>query len=137
MITAVCIDCQLALRTICEPSEGTILMEAANEETAICPKCSGPVEFYPSISDVAFNSMDIHDLNYKEMYAALHGLGLPEERECSPSAVRELFKKSIKSVDVTHLKGSHRSLINSIEFVDGTTLYIGASPFGAIIYRIA
>ena len=38
-------------------------------------------------------------------------------------------------MDVKLLKGSNRSIIYSIEFENGERLYLGSSPYGALVYR--
>jgi hypothetical protein len=43
----------------------------------------------------------------------------------------------VKSLDAKLLKGSNRTIIYSIEFENGTRMYLASSAYGALVYRIA
>jgi hypothetical protein len=104
-----------------------------------CPwvNCDGKGELLTSIQPEALAALSVHELTPQEAYVAFNGLGLPEEQDCGPTAVQVAFNKLVKKVNVALLKGTNRSIVNWIEFEDGTRLFLGATAAGAIVYRIA
>ena len=104
-----------------------------------CPKldCKGLGEMIEQLDPASVRDMDVHDLTVQEAFAAFHGLGLPEERDCGPTAVLEAFKVPVKSVDAKLLKGSNRTILYSIEFENGVRMFLASSAYGALIYRLA
>jgi hypothetical protein len=143
VIVIACSQCSTAVRVTGEHEELRHLLGDQNEEwypdRYPCPKtgCSGRAEFMESIDPVALLSLALHDLTPQEAYAAFHGLGLPEERDCGPTAVRAaLLQSPIKNVDVRLIKGSNRSVLYKLELEDGTILFLGSSSFGATVYRM-
>lgn len=102
-----------------------------------CPKCRSLAHTIEAVGPDALAALDVYDLNPQEAYSAFNGLGLPQERECGPTAVRLAFQNPIKFIKARLIKGSNRSVLDSIEFADGSVMYFGASPYGAIVYRIS
>ena len=94
-------------------------------------------ELVESIDPGVMNMWTIFQVTAHEAFSAMQGLGLPEERDCGPTAVKAAFEKPVKDLAVRLVKGTNRSVIDHIEFDDGTRLYLGASAYGAIVYRIA
>lgn len=137
MITAVCGACELGIRTLGDAREEAAFYADAEAGDLKCPKCRAVVQIFESISGTASGILDIRDLSVQEAYAAFNGLGLPEERECSPTAVRMALRSPVKAVNVKLLRGSNRSLIESLELESGDVLHFGSSPFGAVVYRIS
>lgn len=86
----------------------------------------------------AIQELSIRDLSPQEAYAALNGLGMPEERDCGLTAVQKVFsEQKVKKVHARQVNRDNRTIIDSIEFEDGTRMYFAASPLGSIIYRVA
>jgi len=99
--------------------------------------CDGKAQVIESVEPDALAAFDVVELTPQEAFAAFHGLGTPEEQECGVLAVEQAFQKPIKRVRAWNIKGAGRAVIDFIEFDDGTRLYIGSSPHGATVYRIA
>jgi hypothetical protein len=133
----------MALRISGEESEMDYLFGEKSEwypNKFPCPQadCNNKsAELMVSIKPEALSVLSVFDLTAQEAFAALNGMGLPEEQDCGPTAVRVAFKEPIKSVDARLVKGTNRSVIDSIEFGNGTRVFLGASAYGAIVYRIA
>lgn len=102
-----------------------------------CPNCRQLSSVENAIGTDALAVLDLYDLTPEEAYKAFNGLGLPQEQECGPLAVRLAFQQPIKTIRARLVRGTNRSVIDSIEFEDGSSMYFGASPFGAIVYRIS
>lgn len=144
MIVIACKDCATAVRVTGEHEELSHLLGEMNSDwypdKYPCPTaaCKGKAEFMESIEPSALRMLNLYDLTPHEAFAAFHGLGLPEERDCGPTAVREvLLKHRIKEVDVQLIRGSNRSVIYQLVLEGGIILYLGSSPFGATVYRLA
>lgn len=142
MITIVCKKCGVAIRTSGDPEQIENLFGDKSQwypDKFPCPNafCGGYGEFINAIEPEALKCLAIHNLTPEEAFAAFSGLGIPEERECGPAAVEKAFTKSVKKINSKLVPGSNRSIIYWIEFEDNTRIFFGASPYGAIVYRIA
>lgn len=78
----------------------------------------------------------VYDLSPVELFHFLSGLGLPEEQECTRGNVERVFRKEVKKVHGYELSGAKTFCVEVLELVDGTKVHLGASPKGAVIYRI-
>ena len=103
-----------------------------------CFSCEGKAELVMHADSMAVSALELHDVTPDEAVAAFHGLGLPEEQECSAAAVNgKLVNAQITKVQVRQIRNSHRSVLDWIQLSDGTRLYLGASSHGAVVYRIS
>lgn len=142
MITIVCKECKTALRISGEVDEMVHLFGEKSEWypdkfPCVTDGCTSKMEIMDSIAGDAFRALDVHDVTPTEAFSALNGLGVPEEQDCGPTAVKVAFQKPIKNVATRLVKGTNRSVIDSVEFEDGSKLFLGSSAFGAIVYRIS
>lgn len=141
MIIVACPPCNLALRIIGNPIEVDMLV---GKETSWwpsaypCPVCgkhaTGMKEMEADPN--ALRAMSLIDLSPHEAFVAFNGLGLPTERVCRKEEIEELFKMPIRRV-VGQNTQTQRFILEHIEFWDGTRLYLGAAPGGAIVYKIS
>lgn len=104
-----------------------------------CPWCGKlDAEVHEFAEPKVLRDIEFFDVTPKEAFAATAGLGLPDEQDCSATAVEKLLKEQrVASVGVKMIRNSHRSIIDYIEFEDGTKMYLGSSSLGATVYRIA
>jgi hypothetical protein len=104
-----------------------------------CFKCEQPIaQFIPAMSSDSVTQLELFDVTPKEAFAAMNGLGLPGEQDCSAAAVKDLFEMcQVKRVQARPIRNSHRCLIDFIELADGTKVYLGSSAMGATVYRVA
>jgi hypothetical protein len=144
VILIACKDCGTAVRVTGENEElHSLLGEGSTDwypDKYPCPTalCAGKAEFMEGIEPAALRMLQVHDLSVHEAYAAFHGLGLPNERDCGPTAVLDaLLKHRVTSADVKLIRGSNRSVIYSLTLDDGTIIYLGSSPYGATAYRMS
>ena len=102
-----------------------------------CFRCGERMEFVPAADPNALRAVEMFDVTPQEAIAAMGGLGLPEERECSAAAIRALLDGAqVKHISTRQIRGSHRCLIDFIEIEDGTKVYLGSSAYGATVYRV-
>ncbi len=72
-----------------------------------------------------------------ELYQAAAGIGLPEERKCSPKDIRKLLLGSrISSVHLENAPDPKKSILMSMTLDNGKTVYVTTSTKGAIIYKV-
>lgn len=143
MIIIACKDCGTAVRVTGEHEELSHLLGEMNTDwypdKYPCPTsmCQGKAEFMEGIEPGAMNALTLYDLTPHEAFGAFHGLGLPGERDCGPTAVEKaLLEHRIVKVHCALVRGASRSVLYHLELEGGTVVYLGASPFGAVVYRI-
>lgn len=84
------------------------------------------------------SQLEVHDITPQECFQALNGLGLPRERACHTQAVlTAILNKKVVGAEVQMLANDKRSVLHSITLEDGTRIYLGSSPQGALVYRLA
>jgi hypothetical protein len=95
MIIIACTDCATAVRVTGEHEELSHLLGEMNSEwypdKYPCPAslCEGKAEFMEGIEPAAMRALTLYDLTPHEAFGAFHGLGLPGERDCGPTAVEK------------------------------------------------
>lgn len=139
MIHVVCEECKAGLRiSPGAPGEVEGLFESWHPDEYPCFRCGKTAKFVERIDSLALPTIDLHDVTPHEAFLAMNGLGIPAERECGPELVARTFlEKRVKRVSTRFIKNSHRSVVDHLEFEDGTRLFLGASAHGAIVYRIS
>jgi hypothetical protein len=129
-----CLLCRLALRVVGDAEEEARLL-APPASGFTCPGCEAPVSSSGDLD--ALSGMRVVDLTPEEAYAALHGLGLPEEQDCRAERVGLLLReRPVRRIVARDLPGTRRAVLERIELWDGTTLHLGAGPEGAVVFRI-
>lgn len=104
-----------------------------------CVACGNPVTAIGERETelVALEKMKLRDLTSDELYAALHGLGTPEERVAHFTSVNDLLLSKKVTKVIGHTVGNtDRTVIEALELEDGTRMYLGSGSAGAIVYRI-
>lgn len=142
MIFFVC-ECGLALRTVGDPEEVDCLVGTRCEmypNNYKCPQygCGGRMQFAESIESESLAKLDVVDLTPSEVFSAFNGLGLPKERDCGETAVRELLMgQKVTGVELRQIRGANRTVVHSIELEGGRRVHLAASPDGPVAYRIS
>jgi hypothetical protein len=138
-----CIRCCLAIRVLDQGPEVDFLVGEKSDFWPVrypCPECGRNTK--PVSEDIPpdlHRKLQIMDLTAKEAFIAYSGVGLPKQRKFSGEELETKLKETpIKSVQGMTVDGeSGRYLIDSLELWDGTKVFFGASPQGAVIYRVA
>jgi hypothetical protein len=100
-----------------------------------CPRCEGPCSGRREGENAA--GIEITDIEPTELYAAMHGLGLPGEMVCDGDTVKELLRGGVESVVGFGIPDTTRFVIEYIVTKGGTRIFLGSCPHGAVVYRIA
>lgn len=94
-------------------------------------------EYQKVIDTAVLNELDVHDMTPHEAFSAMNGLGLPEERDCGLTAVKQLFsEKKVKGIGARQVNRQNRTIVDFVEFEDGTRMFFASSPLGPVVYRI-
>ena len=142
MIILLCLDCRLALRVLeGDTAEIDGLVGARSEfwpDRYPCPSCERNVHGHleQDLPSEVLLDMRLIDLSAQELFAALNGLGLPDEQACTGEVVRTLLRQPVRRIIGSDIPGTTRFRVETLELVDGTRLCFGSAPEGAIIYRI-
>jgi hypothetical protein len=141
VIYIVCTNCRTALSIQGDTTELVSLFGEGSEhypDMFPCPVCANKAFCVELVDAVALKTMQVYHLSAQEAFAAINGLGLPEEQECVPSAVqRALADSHVTKTDAKLIAGTNRSVISYLELENGTKIYLGTSPQGVTVYRIA
>lgn len=141
MITIVCLSCKHALRVTGEVRDVDILVGQQSEywpDGYLCYSCGSQASGFltPEVDPLVLQSLHVTDVTVEEAFAALNGLGIPEERSCCAEVVLPYFAAQHIEVKGHQPHGQLRYVVDELVFPDGTRLLFGASPQGALIYRI-
>lgn len=143
MITLTCLHCHLALRTTGELQELDYLIGPRSEwfpNRYPCPRsgCNSQMIFSEALDSKILAALEIHDLSPQEVFQALNGMGLPNEKKCDLATVLEALNgQKIVGIDASEIRNAGRTVVRSITLEDGKRIYFGSAPQGAIIYRVA
>lgn len=72
-----------------------------------------------------------------ELYQATMGIGLANERKCSPRDIRQLLTGArISQVQVEKASDPQKSILLSITLDNGKAVHLSSSTHGAIVYKV-
>jgi hypothetical protein len=146
MIVIVCLPCALAIRVLPDVQQTGELESLVGTHSEFwpnrfpCPRCDKTMHgMLESEADPrALAMMEMRDLSAVESFQLFNGLGFPDEQNCTLEALNELLRSQpVRKVHGTDVLGSTRCVAEYLELWDGTRVYLGAAPAGAVVYRIA
>ena len=140
MITIACTSCRHALRVIGDADETDVLVGTRSDgwPNFKCFRCNADAigVLTPEVSEAAEHTLLIHILTPQQAFAALNGMGLPEEATCCKEVIVPMFEACGIKVKGRQLPQTTRFVVHELEFPDGRTLYLGSSVAGPMVYRI-
>ena len=149
MIVVTCLPCALAIRVMPQRAGQQVeireLRELVGDRSDFwpnrfpCPSCGKlcPGLMEELVDERAYALLKLRDLTPIEAFAAFNGMGFPEEQQCSMATLHELFKEQpVRRIVGSDVDGQARAVLDTIELWDGTRVHFGASPAGAVVYRI-
>jgi hypothetical protein len=101
-----------------------------------CPLCGGLCKAAPFADAAVTAAKHMRSLTPMEAHLLFEGMGFPEERDCVADIVKEELKKPIKRVKAFTVPNTNRSVLESLELEDGTTVFLSGCAEGALVYRI-
>lgn len=141
MIIITCTHCRSAIEVTGDPHEISCLLGEHSDfwpDHYLCFRCGEPAEYslLAEVSSLALATLNIVRLTAQEAFAALNGLGLPEERTCCSEVVLPYFEQVGIKVKGNQPRGQTFFRVEELTFPDGTTMFLAPSPMGAVIYRV-
>lgn len=149
MILVVCLPCNFAIRVMPESVASMASVQELDQLVGArsdfwpdkypCPRCGKPARglLEKEADERVLNLLTIQEATPQEAFAALNGLGFPDEHHCSLETVQALLKEQpVRRIIGTNVRGAERTVIDALELWDGTKMYFGAGAGGAVIYRI-
>lgn len=141
MISIVCKVCSTALRVNGELNEVETLVGQTSEywpNRYPCFRCNAFAEGFltPEVSHTVWSVVEVFDVTAQEAFAALHGMGIPAERNCCSDVILPLLQAVGVKARGRDVRGQQRFILNELELPDGTKLHLAPSPEGPLVYRI-
>lgn len=141
MITVACTKCPCAIRVIGDATEISTLVGAQSSfhpDAYVCYSCGEKAAcvLSPEVSALAERNMCVHELTPQEAFAALNGMGVPEEATCCAEVLVPMFASVGIKVTGRQMPNTTRYAVDSLTFPDGRTVHLAASVVGALAYRI-
>lgn len=142
MILVVCPSCRLCIRVMGDVEEINRLVGPDSDfwpDKFPCPSCEKPSYgiLESEVDPREVNILRLVDLDPSQAFAAFHGLGLPEELNCTVGALTELLSQhSVRRVIGRNIIGTTRCTLDRLEMDDGSKIYFAAGADGACVYRI-
>ncbi len=141
MIVVPCAKCYAAVRVLGDASEVDRLVGEQSDfwpDQYPCLECGevGRAHREVSVEAEALRRLRVRDLSAQDYFAALHGLGTPDEMTCDAVTVTEWLAKHGVRVSARTASGTRRAVVDFLEIDGGVRIYFGSSPRGAVVYRI-
>jgi len=143
MILVYCTACFTGARVLGPKEELWPLIGPASEfwpDKFKCVRCDGAAQgaLELEVDMEVMRKLKLVEVTAQELFTAQMGLGLPDEQGCDFTTVRNLFlNKRVVRVKGATVPNTNRSVLECLFFEDGTRLYLGSSPHGAVVYRLA
>lgn len=111
-----------------------LCLEMQFSEPLVCPSCGGNETALAFQGDYRSDK----ELSSSELYRAVMGLGLPEERNCTKEAMEELLRGNpVRRIIGQTIPNTTRVNVEALELWDGTRVYFAPEGLGVTIFRIA
>ena len=141
---SLCSSCGTVVRVIGDELEINQLVGEQSKfwpDGYVCPKCGGRAVGVPAGGVTPEMLMGrpgetLFELAPTDAFALHSGLGLPEERKCSIKVVDQVLSHEPIVRWKTEADPNGRVYLVWLETEEGTRLYLGAGPHGAIVFRI-
>jgi hypothetical protein len=126
-----CLKCKAAFSVSEGPGNNLL------KETMRCPTdgCVGSLKLSSRTNiKLGFEAPKVSAL---ELYQATLGAGLPEEKKCSPAAMKKLLTGAkITSVHIEDAPAEERSILFSLTLSNKKVVHLATSSLGATIYKV-
>lgn len=141
MITIACLKCRHAMRVVGEDDETQTLVGRKSDlwpNKFKCFQCGAMAEgmLTVEISAAAWTRLIVHEVTPQEAFAAVNGMGIPEEHTCCAEVIEPMFEAVGVKVRGHQLPRTNRYVIEQLVFPDGRTVHLGAAMQGALAFRV-
>lgn len=108
--------------------------------TMRCPNyrvCKGTVRRKNKWPESGVIKGQTHHISALDLYQAAAGVGLPEERKCSPKDMKKMLTGArIVNVQLENAPDPDKSVLVSMALDNGKVVFITTSTKGALIYKV-
>ncbi len=104
-----------------------------------CPSCErqATAVYEGQVDPNEFQGFSVRSLEAADFFRFMMGVGLPEEMNCDPNTLADVFRSGkVTQIKGHAIRGSSHFCVEWLEMEDGTRLYFGSSSHGAAIFRI-
>jgi hypothetical protein len=141
---SLCSTCGTVVRVIGDARE---IDQLVGEDSAfwpngyVCPKCGGGAVGVPNsrVTPEMYSGRPgdtLFELIVTDAFALHSGLGLPQERTCTAAAIDTALSERVARWGLETDPVNGRVYIKWLETELGTRVYLGAGPYGALVFRI-
>lgn len=139
-----CATCGTVVRVIGDAVEIDHLVGERSSfwpEGYVCPRCDGVAVAVPAGKQSSEMFLgrpgeSLFELTPVEAFALFSGLGLPAERKCSVQEIEQTMLEGVVRWGLETDPRNARTYLKWLETQQGTRLYLGAGPNGAVVFRI-
>jgi hypothetical protein len=142
MITIACRHCTNALAVTGDADEVASLVGHLSDfhpDKYKCFSCEKDADcvLTAEVSAAAMRNLTIFEVTPQEAFAALMGMGIPQEMTCCAEVVEAAFEKQGLKAKGYQVPKTNRYVLHALTFPDGSTMHFGSSFQGAVAYRIS
>lgn len=139
ILFTLCNSCLQPFQVTIRPEDKALVESLPDKDgLAPCPRqCGGKISFDHEIQDFAKDKRLRKPLHVtgKELYQAVHGMGLPDEVTDDPDIIEALFKANrIASVKMEQAMG--RLFMHEILLDNGMVVHLSAGAKGAQVLKV-
>lgn len=110
------------------------------KKTMRCPNyrtCAGTIRHKTKWPESGVIKGRTRHISAIELYQASAGIGLPEERKCSPKAMKKMLTGArIMNVMLETAPDPNKSVLVSLALDNGKVIFVTTSTKGALIYKV-
>ena len=141
IVRSLCNRCFQPFHILLEAGDAGLLKEISLEDEGRmcrCPRlCGGKINLVgsPAIDELASILREPMTLTGKELYVAVHGLGLPDEIEKNPEVIKSLLvANKVVAAEVEEVQG--RLYLHELKLDNGLTVHLSSGARGAQVLKV-
>jgi hypothetical protein len=141
MILSVCNSCLQPFQILLEAGDVDLVKQISVDDggrLCKCPRlCGGKINLVgdPVITAMTDKLREPMTITGRELYVAVHGLGLPDEITKDPEVIRALLKSN-KVADLFLEEINGRVYLHEVRLENGYTLHLAAGARGAQVLKV-
>jgi hypothetical protein len=140
-LTSLCNKCLQPFQILLEAGDAALIRQISLEDAGRlckCPRlCGGKINLVgdPMIAEMGDKLREPMTLTGKELYAAVNGLGLPDEVEKDPEVIRSLLvANKVVAVDIEVVLG--RLYLHELKLDNGFTIHLASGARGSQVLKV-
>lgn len=141
ILHSLCNSCLQPFTILLEAGDADLLRQISLEDEGRmckCPRlCGGKINLIgsPVIDAMSSKLREPLSITGKELYVAVHGLGLPDEITKDPEVIKALLMSN-KVADLYLEETNGKLYLHEVRLENGYTLHLAAGPRGAQVLKV-